>query len=105
MTIRFRIALFLALTLALSAWVVLSGAADQPYVSFRERDAVIQIGLASALMTLWSMFGLWVILQIRAGRLARSWSASLVLVGAALFFLYQSPSGYVSEIARWGAVR
>ena len=93
------IALFVA-----SFWVVQRGAGDEPYVTFRASDAVVQIGVASALMSLWVVLVVFVSVQVSKKKLHAAWLSTFGLCAMALFQLYQSPAGYLSDLVHWGVV-
>ncbi len=84
-----------------SAWVAFRGASDEPYATFRASDAIVQIGVASALMTLWVIWSLFVTVEVRQKRISASWLSALILSALLLLLLYQSPAGYVSDIIHW----
>lgn len=87
-----------------SFWVVLKGAGDEPYVRFRASDAVVQIGVASALMTLWVLVIVFVTAQVWKKKLHTVWLSALVLSAIALFFLFHAPVDYLSDLAYWKVV-
>jgi hypothetical protein len=87
-----------------SAWVFLKGAGDEPYMTFRASDAIVQIGVASALMALWLVLVGFVTTQVVQKRLHPGWLATYALCALVLCALYQSPAGYISDLVYFGAV-
>ena len=96
------IAVGLLLT-ATSAVVVLRGASDEPYSIFRASDALIQIGAAMVLMVLWLQFGAFLIWAAVTRRIGQLWLVLLLWVVVCEFVLFDSPSGYVQDITKFGA--
>ena len=90
--------------LAPSVWVVLKGAGDEPYMSFHASDAIVQVGVASALMALWIVLIGCITTQVVKRKLPPSWLASFVLCAVALYCLYDSPAGYISDLVKFGVV-
>jgi multisubunit Na+/H+ antiporter MnhE subunit len=97
-------ALAMAGLLVPSVWVVLKGAGDEPYTSFRASDAVVQIGVACALMALWIVLLGFITAQVVKKKLPRAWLASIVLCAVALYCLYDSPAGYISDLVKFEVV-
>ena len=87
-----------------SIWVVLKGAGDEPYTTFRTSDAIVQIGVASALMTLWVVLIGFITAQVVKKNLHRAWLTSFALCALALCCLYDSPAGYISDLLKFGVV-
>jgi hypothetical protein len=87
-----------------SVWVAFRGASNEPYATFRASDAIVQIGVASALMTLWVIWSILVTVEVRKKRISASWLSALILSALMLLLLYQSPAGYVSDIVHWKVV-
>lgn len=87
-----------------SVWVVLKGAGDEPYTAFHASDAIVQIGVASALMALWVVLVGFITVQVGKQKLHPSWLASLALCALALCVLYDSPAGYISDLVKFGVV-
>jgi hypothetical protein len=90
----------LALSVA-SAFVVVDGAAAEPYLSLRYSDALVQIGLAVALIVLWLQLAVYLFYGLVTRRVARPWLALSVWIGVAMFYLWQSPVGYVGDITNF----
>jgi hypothetical protein len=90
--------------LGLSIWVVFRGASDEPYMSFRASDAIVQIGVASALMALWVVLVAFISVQVLQNTLHPAWLTCFVLCALALYGLYDSPTGYISDLVKFGVV-
>ena len=90
------------LTLA-SLWVIAKGAGDEPYHTFRSSDAYVQIGLAMILVVFWLQLGTWIAYAAARRRISRGWLALIIWMGLVLFYLWQSPTGYVHDISRYVA--
>jgi hypothetical protein len=84
--------------------VVLRGASDEPYFgAIRKSDAVVQVGVASALIALWASWcvtATWLVLRKR-----RHPALLFVTLWALLNALYlgQGVDGYVDDIIRFQA--
>ncbi len=90
--------------LAASVWVVLKGAGDEPYTSFRTSDAIVQIGVACALIALWLVWIGCITAQVVKKKLHPLWLATLALCALALCGLYASPTDYISDLVKFGVV-
>jgi hypothetical protein len=91
-------ALVLSIT---SAYIVFDGAAAEPYLAFRFSDAFVQVGLAIALMVLWLQFAAFLLYGVITRRMARAWLALSIWIATAIFYLWQSPIGYVGDITKF----
>jgi hypothetical protein len=93
--------IFLAGVLSyLSSLVVLEGAADEPYGRYRRSDAFMQVGVGTALMALWLVGGLAITVLVAMRRLSAWWLLSLLWVGICLFYLSESPIGYLEDLEK-----
>ena len=81
--------------------VVMQGAHDEPYTGYRRYDAVVQIGVAAALMALWCCWFLAVSVLVAAGKMRRYWLPLLLWAAICLFYLSESPLGYLGDIERF----
>jgi hypothetical protein len=90
---------FCVLTSIASLIVVMQGATDEPYVSFRPADVLSQVGLGSALIAVWLVLGT-AAYGVFTRRLAGWWLLLLPWAAIAIYYLYQCPFGYVDEIMR-----
>jgi len=70
----------LVLTIA-SAFVVVDGAAAEPYILFRYSDAFVQIGIAVALIVLWLQFSVWLSYAAITRRVPKPWLALIIWAG------------------------
>ena len=91
-------ALVLSIT---SAYIAFDGAAAEPYLVFRFNDAFVQVGLAIALMVLWLQFAACLLYGVITRRVARPWLALSIWIATAMFYLWQSPVGYVGDITKF----
>lgn len=87
-----------------SFWVCLRGANDEPYTTFHASDAVVQIGVASALMVLWVLWFGFIAMQVSKKKSHPGWLSAFALGALALCALYQSPAGYISDLLQFGVV-
>lgn len=86
------------LYLGMSTLIVAQSASDEPYSIFSAADALIQVGLASSLLTL---AVLWVVLLVRAVRrrvIGRGWLAALIPIVIWSMYLANCPFGYVHDM-------
>src|SRR2546423_5895179 len=74
--------------------VVFQGANDEPYMGYRQYDAVVQVGVGTALMVLWCCWSLSVVVLVGARKLPVWWLALLLWAAICLFYLSFSPLGY-----------
>lgn len=91
--------------LAPSFLVFFRGASGEPYTTFRVSDAVVQIGVASALIALWVVFIGFLTVQVAKKKLHPVWLSASILGALAILGLYQSPAGYISDLVHFGVVR
>jgi hypothetical protein len=105
---RFHVnAVLIAVTIILSAAsavVALQGASDEPYASFRASDALIQIGAAMVLMTLWLQLALFLGWAVALGRASKMWLLLLIWIAVCEFYLSESPRGYIHDMMRYGSL-
>jgi hypothetical protein len=84
-----------------SAYIIFDGAAAEPYLSFRASDAFIQIGLAISLIVLWLQFASWLFYAAVTRRVPKPWLVFTIWIGIAMFYLSESPLGYVGDITKF----
>jgi hypothetical protein len=84
-----------------SVWIVVDGAAAEPYIEFRRADAFLQVGVGFALIVLWLQLAAWLVYGVTVRRLAKPWLLLTILAGAGLFYLWQSPVGYIEDITKF----
>lgn len=81
--------------------VVIQSANDEPYVSYRRSDAVVQVGVGTALMLLWACWAGALVVLVRARKLPAGWLALLLWAAICLFFLGFSSLGYHADMERF----
>jgi hypothetical protein len=86
-----------ALSIA-SVVVVFQGANDEPYLDYRRYDAVVQLGIGTTLMVLWSCFAVAVLLLAATRKISRWWLALLPWTAICLIYLSEAPFGYLQDI-------
>jgi hypothetical protein len=86
-----------------SFFVVIKGASDEPYTAFRQSDVLVQVGVAMMLMLLWVQLAIGVVVGVVRRGVSLWWMPLLGWVLICEFYLFQSPSGYVQDIARYVA--
>jgi hypothetical protein len=84
-----------------SGYVVVDGAAAEPYMLFRHSDAFVQIGLAFGLMVLWLQFAGYLFWGVMTRRVPKPWLALIILIAFAMFYLWQSPGSYAEDITKF----
>jgi len=99
---RIALALYVLVLSAASLFVISQGASDEPYYRFRPADCLVQVGAGVTLLVLWTQLALGIVFGVAASRLSRG--SLLLLLWAALvcFYLWFSPSGYVSDMVEHG---
>ena len=93
-------ALIVALLSAASFVVVDQGANDEPYVGYRRYDAIVQVGVGTALMVLWSCCAVAVVVLVAARKLPSWWLMLLLWAAICTFYLSYSPLGYLEDIEK-----
>jgi hypothetical protein len=89
------------LVLSVASYLIVSkGAIDEPYDSLIISDAIEQVGIGMSLIVLWLHVMAIILPRVMRGKLSRLWLLVLVWGAINLFYLYQSPSGYLSDISR-----
>ncbi|MDQ2824901.1 MAG: hypothetical protein M3R29_05590, partial [Verrucomicrobiota bacterium] len=91
---------FCVLASVISLILVMQGATDEPYVSFRPADALSQVGLGCALITIWLVLVAAACYGVFTRRLAGWWLLLLPWAAMAIYYLYLCPFGYVEDIMR-----
>ena len=92
----------IALVLSIaSIHVVFQGAADEPYMGYRRSDAVVQVGIGTALMLLWGCFAIAVLLLTTTRKVSRWWLVVLPWAAICLFYLSYAPLGYLQDIEKF----
>jgi hypothetical protein len=94
-------ALVAAVLSAASFVVVLQGATDEPYMGYRRYDAVVQVGVGTALMVLWCCCALAVVVLVATRKLPVWWLALLLWAAICLFYLSFAPLGYLGDIEKF----
>jgi len=82
---------------AVSLWTF-SGDADHPFVRFKASEALVYIGLTSALAVLWIVFAVSVIITVCKQQVSRYWLLALVLAALGVFAMAIWPFTYVQDI-------
>jgi hypothetical protein len=82
----------------LSVIVVYRGASDEPYTVFRSSDALVQVILGSLLLFAWCEVALVVLWCAHRRLVSRRWIALIAWASVVSFYLWDSPSGYLSAI-------
>ncbi len=98
--VHFSIALNTLCLLAsiVSLILVMQGATDEPYVTFRPAEALSQIGLGCALITIWLFLVVAVCYGVFTHRLARWWLLLVLWAAIAVYHLRLCPFGYVEDL-------
>ncbi len=94
-------ALFALLLSAASFVVVLQGATDEPYMGYRRSDAIVQVGVGTALMVLWCCCSVAVVVLVGTRKLPIAWLALLLWAAICLFYLSTCPLGYLGDIEKF----
>ncbi|MCA9147646.1 MAG: hypothetical protein KDA92_00035 [Planctomycetales bacterium] len=84
-----------------SFFVVFQGASDEPYGVYRRYDALVQVGLGTALIALWCSWSVAVVVFIVAQKLPKAWLSALLWVAICLFYLSFSPVGYLKDLEQF----
>jgi hypothetical protein len=87
---------FLALTVV--SFCVFLQAADEPFVHFRQSEALVQVGVASVLAVFWFLFGASLCYLAFKQRISRWALLTLFLVALAIWIMVDCPLGYVADI-------
>jgi len=73
-------------------------------MSFLASDAILQIGVASALVALWIGLIGFVTVQVVNKKLHPAWLSSFLLCAVALYCLFDSPAGYISDLVKFSVL-
>ena len=82
------------------SWL-LQGANDEPYLGYRRYDAIVQVGVGSALIVLWCCYCIAVALLVAARKLSVAWLVLLLWGAICVFYLSYSPLGYLEDIEKF----
>jgi hypothetical protein len=89
------------LVLSVASYLIVSkGAIDEPYDSLIISDAIEQVGIGMSLIVLWLHVMAIILPRVIRGKPSRLWLLVLMWGAINLFYLYQSPFGYLSDISR-----
>ncbi len=94
------VSLSLAL-LASSLVVILKGAGDEPYLAFERSDALVQVGVAAALIASWIHLGALIVTGVVRHDVSKRWLGALFVAALSVFCLVDGALGYVSDIERF----
>jgi len=87
----------------LSLFVIVLGAAQEPYTHFNATDALVQVGLGMCLLALWAERLTSATVSVLRGRLSK-WGLMVIGWGVIVWcYLAISPFGYVEDLTRFGA--
>jgi hypothetical protein len=86
-----------------SLLLILANASDEPYTAFHGGQAILHIGVAMVLMTLWVQLGLAIAVLVVRKRLTTKWLFFLLWVALCVSVLFDSPNGYVKDLAFYTA--
>jgi len=88
-----------AIVLSLISFIVCwQGASQEPYFSFDQYQAFVQVGVATALIALWIAWAVGLIVAAQAGKIRPLWYFALVWVVLWIFYLAACPSGYLDDM-------
>ena len=90
-----------ALLSLVSLVVVVQGAGDEPYTAYRRSDAIVQVGVGSALIGLWCCGCLALVVLIGARKLSPAWLPLLLWAAICVFYLGFSTRGYLQDIEKF----
>ncbi len=86
---------------AMSLFVVLQGATDEPYMAYRRYDALVQVGFGTAFILLWCCYALFVGFLLMTRKLSLLWLLLIGWAAVCIFYLSFCPLGYVSDLERF----
>ncbi|MCX5658768.1 MAG: hypothetical protein NTW19_03490 [Planctomycetota bacterium] len=81
--------------------VIMQGANDEPYVTYRRSDAIVQVVVGTALMVLWACCAITVVVLVGTRRLPARWLAIVLWAAICLCYLSYSPLGYLEDIEKF----
>ena len=84
-----------------SLFVVVQGAHDEPYGTYRRYDALVQVGGGVSLMALWCCWSAAVAVLVAARKLRWGWLVLLLWAAVCVFYLSFSPLGYLEDIEQF----
>jgi hypothetical protein len=90
------------ITLSLvSVLLIIDNAGAEPFVTFRNLDAIEHIGGASVLLVLWFQFGFWIVAQMFRKKISFWWAPVLPWAALACFYILHCPFAYVEDISKF----
>lgn len=101
-SIRQYVMLYALLLTVASLAVIVQGASDEPYYRFHPSDCLVQVGAGVALLALWAQFSLAIVVATATSRLPRRFLFILLWAAVVCFYLFLSPTGYVSDMVEHG---
>jgi hypothetical protein len=78
--------------------VVANYAGEEPYDEFRHADALINVGLGTALIACWLVWSAACVGLALRRVIARTWLACLLLPVLCIFYLQFCPLGYLEDM-------
>jgi hypothetical protein len=99
MSRKFAVTAIVSAATIASALVIFLGSNEEPYFVFRPSQALIQVGVGSALMLLWVEWIGVVVWQVTHRALSPVWLSSVVWALVVMFYLSYSPIGYVQDLS------
>lgn len=85
--------------------VVFLGASEEPYLTFRPSQALIQVGIGSGLLALWAAWVGVVLWRVVARVVPAAWLTSIVWAVIVISYLSRSPLGYVQDLSKFGVCK
>ena len=81
--------------------VVCQSASDEPYMMYRRYDALVQVGIGTALMVLWGLWAVAGMLLVGNRKLSPWWLALLLWAAICVFYISNCPLGYLADIEKY----
>jgi len=99
--IAIKTAAALILLTALSCFIILRNANNEPYTSFQWADAIEQVGVGYALALTWTYFLYAIVRNIVSDKLSTLWLITAPLILLLLFFVLFAANGYFEDLSRF----
>jgi hypothetical protein len=85
----------------ISCAVVIRGAEDEPYDTFRYSDAFTQVVIGTVLISFWICSSLVAVALVSVGQLSRIWLIVLLWAAICIFYLKDCPLGYLHDLEQF----
>ena len=76
----------------------LAYAGPEPFFEYHRIDAILHIGVSSALIALWIAWSLGIVVAVATRMLGVKWLGCLLIAAVCIFYLILCPLGYLGDL-------